>query len=277
MPSGPKTNKYTNRHSEEARLRDEERRIDARVARDAAKEDARWAETDPKMMKKLEKQRETDQKLAEKATRDAEKKDQLAEEERELSAKVPKKVAQRQIQKDLSKMLADYDKQRDAMRGGQHGAVVTPAKVEEAAPLPSGNVNRERGIAPLSTGAESNTVNASGTASEVLAALQKGGSGAGAAAEVPDNRHIGKRAKVLYKAFYAEHLERVKEEKPGLRRTQYNDVIWEMWQKSPTNPFVMRTEKIAQERLEAERRWMEGGSDEDEEAEENGEGTAESK
>ncbi|KAG5484014.1 hypothetical protein LSCM1_05866 [Leishmania martiniquensis] len=260
MPSGPKSNKYTNRHSEEARLRDEERRIHSRAAREAAKEDAQWAETDPKMLKKIEKQREMERKQAERATRDAEKREQLKEEEREMNARVPKKVSQRQIQKDLAKMLADYDKQRNALRGGEQGAVASPAKTEET-PLPSGNVNRERGVA---LGQESNTINASGTVSDVLAVLGKGGDSSGAA-EIPDNRHIGKRAKVLYKAFYAEHLERVKEESPGLRRTQYNDIIWEMWQKSPTNPFVMRTEKIAHERLEAERRWMEGDSDDDEE------------
>ncbi|GET86901.1 hypothetical protein, conserved [Leishmania tarentolae] len=265
MPSGPKNNKYVNRHSEEARQREEERRIDSRAAREAAKEDARWTETDPKVLKKMEKQREMERKQEEKATRDNQKKEQLEEEEREMNAKVPKKVAQRQIQKDLAKMLADYDKERNTLRSGQHGTVVKPEKIEEV-PLPSGNVNRERGMAPYpEVDRESNTIKASGTVADVVTALEKGGSASGAA-EIPDNRHIGKRAKVLYKAFYEEHVEQVKEEKPGLRRTQYNDIIWEMWQKSPTNPFVMRTEKIAHERLEAERRWMEGDSDgEDEE------------
>ncbi|KAG5509538.1 hypothetical protein JKF63_06243 [Porcisia hertigi] len=270
MPSGPKTNKYTNRHSEEARLRDEARLIDSRLAREAAKEDARWAETDPKMLKKKEKQREMEQKQLEKATRDAEKKEQLQEEEQEMNVNVPKKVAKRQIQKDLSKMLADYDKQRDAIRQGQHGSVVMPAMKEEV-PLPSGNMNRVRGVAANSaSGHESNTIKASGTVSDVLTALERGDN-AKAAADLPDNRHIGKRAKVLYKAFYAEHFDQLKEERPGLRRTQYNDIIWEMWQKNPANPFVMRSEKVAHERLEAERRWLDGDSDDEEEGEaENG-------
>ncbi|AIN96470.1 hypothetical protein LPMP_130410 [Leishmania panamensis] len=265
MPSGPKSNKYTNRHREEARLRDEERRIDSCAAREAAKENAQWAETDPKVLKKMEKQREMEQKQAEKASRVAEKREQLEEEEREMSAKVPKKVAQRQIQKDLAKMLADYDKERNAVKAGQHGAVVEQVKTEEVA-LPSGNVNRKQGVAAHPAAeSESNTVKASGSVTDVLAALEKSGNAAGVA-EIPDSRHIGKRAKVLYKAFYAEHLSQVKEERPGLRRTQYNDIIWEMWQKSPTNPFVMRNEKIAHERLEAERRWMEADSNgEDEE------------
>lgn len=267
MPSGPKTNKYTNRHSEEARLRDEERRLDARAAREAAKEDAKWEETDAKVLKKMEKQREQDQKQAEKAARDAEKKQQLADEEREMNAKVPAKVTKRQIQKDLSKMLADYDRQRDAIRGVQHGAVVEPAqKEEEETPLPSGNVNRQRGIVPFAGGNQgSDAITASGKIGDVLAALEGKTTGE---AEIPDNRHIGKRARVLYKAFYAEHYDAVKEEKPGLRRAQYNDIIWEMWQKSPSNPFVLRNEKVAQQRLDEERRWMEGNSGDDEEGEE---------
>lgn len=267
MPSGPKTNKFTNRHSEEARLRDEERRLDSKAARDAAKEDAKWAETDSKVLKKMEKQREQEQKEAEKAARDAEKKAQLAEEERELNAKVPAKVSKRQIQKDLSKMLADYDRQRDAIRGvQQHGAVVEPAQQAEEAALPSGNVNRERGIAPFAnTNQDPNVISASGKSGDVLAALEGKTTGE---AEVPDNRHIGKRARVQYKAFYAEHYDAVKEEKPGLRRPQYNDIIWEMWQKSPKNPFVLRNEKVAQQRLDEERRWMEGDSEGDDEEEE---------
>lgn len=260
MPSGPKTNKYTNRHSEEARLRDEERQLNSRAAREAAKEDAKWAETDSKGLKKLEKQREQEQKEAEKAARDAEKKEQLAAEEREVSAKVPAKVSKRQIKKDLSKMLADYDRQRDAIRG------VQPAPSTEEAALPSGNVNRERGIAPFAgSNQDPNVISASGKSGDVLAALEGKTTGE---AEVPDNRHIGKRARVLYKAFYAEHYDAVKEEKPGLRRPQYNDIIWEMWQKSPKNPFVLRNEKIAQQRLDEERRWMEGDSEGDDEEDE---------
>jgi hypothetical protein len=211
----------------------------------------------------MEKQRELEQRQAEKAARDAEKKQQLAEEEREMNAKVPTKVSKRQIQKDLSKMLADYDRQRDAIRGTQHGAVVEPLQQADEAALPNGNVNRERGVTPFAGGNQDpNVINVSGKTGDVLAALE--GKGAGEA-EIPDNRHIGKRARVLYKAFYAEHHDAVKEEKPGLRRAQYNDIIWEMWQKSPNNPFVLRNEKIAQQRLDEERRWMEGDSEGDEE------------
>ncbi|KPI90210.1 hypothetical protein ABL78_0728 [Leptomonas seymouri] len=265
MPSGPKTNKYTNRHSEEARLRNEERQLESRAAHKASVEDAKWAETDAKVLKKLEKQREQEQKQAEKAARDAEKKEQLAEEEREMNAKVPAKVSKRQIQKDLSKMLADYDRQRDAIRGVQHGAVVEPAKNEDSEVLPSGNVNRERGVASLASGnRDPNTISVSGKAGDVLAALEGKTTGK---AEIPDDRHIGKRARVLYKVFYAESYDAVKEERPGLRRSQYNDIIWEMWQLSPSNPLVLRNEKIAQQRLDEERRWMEGDSEGDEEEE----------
>lgn len=266
MPSGPKNNKYTNRHSEEARLRDEERRINERSAANAAKEDLKWSETDPKALKKLAKERELEEKAAAKTTRDMEKKEQMKEEEREINAKVPVKVSKRQLQKDLSKMLSDYDRQRDAVRFGTGGTGVEAAKDD---PLPSGNVNKARGMQPFSDNGvvQENTINASGSVGAVLNALEKSGA---TSAEIPDNRHIGKRAKVLYKAFVTEHWDQVREEKPGLRRTQYNDVIWEMWQKSPNNPFVLRNEKIAQERLDAERRWMEG--DADSENDEEGEG-----
>lgn len=38
-------------------------------------------------------------------------------------------------------------------------------------------------------------------------------------------------------AFEEAELPKLKEEKPGLTHTQYKDMIWKLWKKSPDNPL----------------------------------------
>ncbi|KAH9600109.1 Coiled-coil domain-containing protein 124/Oxs1 [Trypanosoma melophagium] len=270
MPSGPKSNKYTNRHAAEARERQQEREAQAKAERAKAAEDALWANTDddPKQQRRMARQREAEAKAQREAELRAERKEQLLQEERELSQKAPQKVTRRQIQKELSKMLSDYDKVKKQQEQQQHGAVVnseTTALPEGGNPNRAGNKNTNSGYNESS----GNEINATGSVGEVLSAVQSGMTGG---PSVPDNRHIGKRARVLYRHFCDEQLPMLREEKPGLRRTQYNDLLWEMWQKSPTNPFVQRNELRSKERLEEERRWMEQGDDDSEGGEGNDDG-----
>lgn len=239
MPSGPKTNKYTNRHTAEAQQRDQERAQESKQARQKAKEDAEWELTDKQELKRAEKMKEMAEKEADRNRREAEKREQLEMEERSATNKVPTKVSKRELQKQLSKMCSDYDKERDSIRG------TVPDEPREEEKLVEGNQNRRHAELPSSN---HNSANAT---------------------EIEFNdRNIGKRARVLYRAFYNEQLEKVKEEQPGLRRTQYHNVIWDMWQKSSSNPFAQRKEKAFAERLEAERAWIMGEGEDDDDAEE---------
>ncbi|EPY38747.1 hypothetical protein AGDE_05182 [Angomonas deanei] len=220
--------------------------------REKQKEDAMWEENDKQTLKKKEKEREEAKKEAERARREAEKKEQLIQEEQEITKgkhAPPKKLTKRQMQADLDKALEEYEKQRQ--RELAKGGVV---EIQ----LPEKINNRENGVAP-----PPDVIQSSGSAGDAVSALKKGEE------EIPDDRHIGKRARVLYKQFFKENIQAVKEEKPGMRRTQYNDVLWDMWLKSPANPFVQRNEQRNWERLQAEREWINGGgSDEEDEEEE---------
>lgn len=260
MPSGPKSNKFMNRHAAEAMERDNERRSATQQAQQKAKEDAMWELTDSKDLKKLEKQREQQAKLDEAQRRKAESQAQLDEEERQLDKnKMPAKVSKKALQREMAKLVASYDQEVAKVRGGG-GSTDADDKGNNNAPLPKGNLNRDE------TGKRNdqpNVVYASGV-SGAIGALQSD-----TAADTPDDRHIGKRARVLYRLFCDEQLPALKDANRGLRRTQYNDLLWALWQKSPQNPFVRRNEQRSADRLEEERRWMEGGSDEEgEEAEE---------
>ncbi|KAG2321614.1 hypothetical protein Bca52824_014827 [Brassica carinata] len=54
---------------------------------------------------------------------------------------------------------------------------------------------------------------------------------------LPVDRHPEKRLKASFKAYEEVEMPRLKEEKPGLTHTQYKDLIWKMWKKSPDNPL----------------------------------------
>ena len=44
--------------------------------------------------------------------------------------------------------------------------------------------------------------------------------------------------KAAYAAYKEEQLPLLKQDKPGLKQSQYQDMIWKSWQKSPQNPLV---------------------------------------
>ncbi|KAJ1399037.1 coiled-coil domain-containing protein [Sesbania bispinosa] len=54
---------------------------------------------------------------------------------------------------------------------------------------------------------------------------------------LPTDRHPERRLKASFKAFEEAELPKLKQEKPGLTYTQYKDMIWKLWKKSPDNPL----------------------------------------
>ncbi|KAK1304917.1 hypothetical protein QJS10_CPB11g02085 [Acorus calamus] len=54
---------------------------------------------------------------------------------------------------------------------------------------------------------------------------------------LPSDRHPERRLKASFKAFEEAELLKLREEKPGLTLTQYRDMIWKLWKKSPDNPL----------------------------------------
>nr|XP_043627709.1 coiled-coil domain-containing protein 124 [Erigeron canadensis] len=60
---------------------------------------------------------------------------------------------------------------------------------------------------------------------------------------LPADKHPEKRLKASFKAFEEAELPLLKAEKPGLTHTQYKDMIWKLWKKSPDNPLNRVAEK----------------------------------
>ena len=63
-----------------------------------------------------------------------------------------------------------------------------------------------------------------------LLALSVGGDGA-------DDEHPEKRMKALHRAFEERMMPEMKRDFPGLRKTQYQEKIFQLWKKSPENPM----------------------------------------
>mmetsp|Transcript_2784 Transcript_2784/g.4091 ORF Transcript_2784/g.4091 Transcript_2784/m.4091 type:complete len:254 (-) Transcript_2784:151-912(-) len=55
------------------------------------------------------------------------------------------------------------------------------------------------------------------------------------------DRHPEKRMKAAYKSFEQKMMPEVREEFPGLKRSQYKEKIFDMWKKSPENPMNQKT------------------------------------
>lgn len=49
---------------------------------------------------------------------------------------------------------------------------------------------------------------------------------------------ICRRMKAAFAAYKERQLPLMKEEKPGLKQSQYQDMIFKAWQKSPKNPLI---------------------------------------
>ncbi|KAL8267938.1 hypothetical protein R6Q59_001736 [Mikania micrantha] len=60
---------------------------------------------------------------------------------------------------------------------------------------------------------------------------------------LPVDKHPEKRLRASFKAFEEAELPNLKAEKPGLTHTQYKDMIWKLWKKSPDNPLNQVAEK----------------------------------
>lgn len=96
------------------------------------------------------------------------------------------------------------------------------------------NTNRE----------EPDTIEASNI-TDALSALSTSTSGSN------DDPHPEKRQKALHKAYVEKMMPIVKQENPGLRLTQYQERIFEMWKTSPENPRYVASIKAKEEQKKA--------------------------
>jgi len=88
----------------------------------------------------------------------------------------------------------------------------------------------------LNASLSKNTLNATGMDAALLSAMSISGTGTGNGNNKVDE-HPEKRMKALHMAFEEKMMVQMKEDYPGLKRSQYKQKIFNVWKKSPENPM----------------------------------------
>ncbi len=124
-------------------------------------------------------------------------------------------------------MLAEAKAARKKQAAKKKAAQAAGAVVEVDLLQP--NQNKARGAGEL---LEASTLE--GAMSVLDLATKSGGGGAAAAGAV--DRHPERRAKAAFAAFKERMTTEIRAEQPGLKKSQIDERIWKLWQKSEENP-----------------------------------------
>ncbi|KAG0632212.1 hypothetical protein M758_1G311900 [Ceratodon purpureus] len=220
----------TNSKAEEARARKAEAQVEKKVKEERQKAETFWKEAEGPASKAAKKREEEAERKAEAAAKKLEAKKLAEQEERELEKygkRVDKKATRVAVPvpKVTAAELAKRKEEEQAALEAQ-AAAAKKKGLRESAPeeyerlVGVANVNREEDLVD---------------ARDLESALAQIGSLG--APELPADRHPERRLKASYKAFEETELPILKQEKPGLTHTQYKDMLWKAWKKSPDNPL----------------------------------------
>ncbi|KAL9244827.1 hypothetical protein vseg_018549 [Gypsophila vaccaria] len=218
-----------NSKAEEARTRKAQAEAEKKEKQAKDREEKYWQEAEGSKSKAAKKREEDEQKRAELAAKKAEVR-RLAElEEREIekALKKPDKKAARTAVPAVAKVTEAELRRRKEAEAAEAARRAEEAKKRQSRVADEGeyerivlveNLNRDEAVI------EAHSVD------EAIAKIKIGES-------LPVDKHPEKRLKASFKAFEEAELPRLKADKPGLTHTQYKDMIWKLWKKSPDNPL----------------------------------------
>lgn len=220
----------TNSKAEEARARKAEAHVEKKVKEERMKEESYWKEAEGPVSKAAKKREEEAERRAEAAAKKLEAKKLAEQEEKELDKygkRVDKKATR--VAVPVPKVTAAELAKRKEEEQAALAAQAAAAKKRE---LRMSNPDEyEKLVSVSNRNREDDLVDARDLES-ALAQI-----GTLNAPELPADRHPERRLKASYKAFEESELPILKEEKPGLTHTQYKDMLWKLWKKSPDNPL----------------------------------------
>eukprot|EP01117_Protostelium_nocturnum_P001944 TRINITY_DN12606_c0_g1_i1.p1 TRINITY_DN12606_c0_g1~~TRINITY_DN12606_c0_g1_i1.p1 ORF type:complete len:248 (-),score=126.93 TRINITY_DN12606_c0_g1_i1:260-931(-) len=214
----------TNTKAEEANIRKKEQKKEAAEKKTKAAEDAKWAETDPKILRNEEKKKQEEEKQRLAAARRAEVKALEAKEAEELS-KISKKNAIKVTQHDIQ--LAK-EKELRAKEKAERTAEIQKKKQEKLEE--DGKLEIEPNINHILREEREKHENfeEGRTVEDAIAGL---------AVDENQDRHPEKRLKAAFTSYEARNLPLLKEENPYLKKSQLQELLWKQWQKAPENPL----------------------------------------
>lgn len=221
-----------NEKAEAAKERKAAAKDEAKKKADKDAEDAYWrAAGEGAKTKAQAKRDDEDRKRQEAAARKAELKRLQEEEEAAMSRPKPSPKAARVsgpkvTHHELSQMRDAEEAAREAEQRERALAARREVTVESYGRLvDSANTNRQ-----------DDAVDARSVEQAIGALAQL--SVAGGADSPAADKHPEKRARAAYKLFEEKQLPLLRMEKPNLKQSQYKDLLWKAWLKSPENPMV---------------------------------------
>ncbi|KAK9841833.1 hypothetical protein WJX81_006114 [Elliptochloris bilobata] len=215
----------TNPKAEAARGRKEESKQKASADKQKAASDQEWAEAGDGSKSKGALKKEADEKKRQElAAKKAEAKKLLEAEEASLASAGKKKTPAKPAGAKVTTHQLLKDREKAAVAAADEAKAAQLAKRREVSEASYGalvegaNPNREEGVA------EARSVDAA------ISVLSLG-------PDTPEDRNPEKRLKAAFAAFSDSMLPELKLEKPGLKQSQYKEMLWKLWQKSPSNPL----------------------------------------
>lgn len=217
-----------NSKAEEARARKAAAATEKKEKEARDKEESYWREAEGGISRAAKKKEEEAEKKAEALARKAEAKRLAEQEEKELE-----KYGKR-VDKKLGRVALPVPKvtavELAAQKEQERQQLQVQAEASKKRDLRMADTDDyERLVAVENTNRVDNLVDAR-SLETALAQMT-------VASDLPPDRHPERRLKASFKAFEEAELPRLKEEKPGLTHTQYKDMIWKLWKKSPDNPL----------------------------------------
>ncbi|KAI5402234.1 hypothetical protein KIW84_050018 [Lathyrus oleraceus] len=214
-----------NSKAEVARARKSAAETEKKDRETREKEEQYWREAESSKPRAAKKREEEADKKAEAAAKRAEVRRlaELEEKELEKMIKKPDKKANR-VSIPVPKVTEVELRKR---REEEHA--LAQKKAAEANNRSAAEEEYERVVLVSNTNRDDSIIEAS-TLDEAIAKMSIDNN-------LPLDRHPEKRLKASFKAFEETELPILKQEKPGLTYTQYKDMIWKLWKKSPDNPL----------------------------------------
>ncbi|KAH8498050.1 hypothetical protein Peur_073282 [Populus x canadensis] len=221
-----------NSKAEEARARKNATEAEKKSREAREKEEQYWREAEGSKSRAAKKREEELEKRAEAAARKAEARRLAEQEEKELEkamkkpdkkanrVSIPVKVTEAELMKRREEEQAEMARKADEAKKRKDR---TAEEEEYERMVLVSNTNRDDSIIEASS------------VEEAIARIS-------VADNLPADRHPERRLKASFKAFEEAELPKLKEEKPGLTHTQYKDMIWKLWKKSPDNPLNQASE-----------------------------------
>eukprot|EP00250_Pteridium_aquilinum_P026783 c33586_g1_i1 orf=101-787(+) len=217
-----------NSKAEEARARKATAEAEKKEKESKDKEDSLWRDAEGAKSRAAKKKEEEASRRAESLLKKAEAKKLMEQEEKELETygkRVDKKQGRVSIptpKVTAAELARQKELEQAKLQADAEGSKKKDRRMADTEEY-------ERLVTVENTNREDNIVDARSVDTAIAQMTLT--------SDLPPDRHPERRLKAAFKAFEEAELPRLKEEKPGLTHTQYGEMIWKLWKKSPDNPL----------------------------------------